>query len=118
VGREALARRDVTWDPDPLEAQLHAHIHFAKASLAGSGPAAAAAAATRSAREGRWRDDEAHPARGAAAPCARLAARARGGVLSALTTSGLALPGMAPASEMGELGVTADYKYARTSKTR
>jgi hypothetical protein len=36
--REALARRDMAWDPDPLEAQLQAHIHFAKeASLAGSG---------------------------------------------------------------------------------
>jgi hypothetical protein len=36
--REALARRDMAWDPDPLEAQLQSHIHFAKeASLAGSG---------------------------------------------------------------------------------
>lgn len=36
--RESLARRDMAWDPDPLEAQLQAHIHFAKeASLAGSG---------------------------------------------------------------------------------
>jgi hypothetical protein len=36
--RGALARRDMAWDPDPLEAELHSHIHFAKeASLAGSG---------------------------------------------------------------------------------
>ena len=36
--RESLARRDMAWDPDPLEAALQAHIHFAKeASLAGSG---------------------------------------------------------------------------------
>jgi hypothetical protein len=37
----------------------------------------------------------------------------RGGVLSALSASSLALPGMAHAGEMGELGVTADYKFAR-----
>jgi len=36
--RESLARRDMAWDPDPLQAQVEAHIHFAKeASLAGSG---------------------------------------------------------------------------------
>ena len=36
--RESLARRDMSWDPDPLQAQLESHIHFAKeASLAGSG---------------------------------------------------------------------------------
>lgn len=38
----------------------------------------------------------------------------RGGVLSALSASSLALPGMAAhANEMGELGITADYKFAR-----
>ena len=38
----------------------------------------------------------------------------RGGVLSALSASSLALPGMAHAgSEMGEVGITADYKFAR-----
>jgi hypothetical protein len=38
----------------------------------------------------------------------------RGGVLSALSASSLALPGMAAhAAEMGELGITADYKFAR-----
>ena len=36
--REALARRDMAWDPDPLEAELRSHIYFAKeASLQGSG---------------------------------------------------------------------------------
>jgi len=36
--RDALARRDMAWDPDPLEAALHSHIYFSKeASLAGSG---------------------------------------------------------------------------------
>jgi len=36
--RDALARRDMAWDPDPLEAQFQSHIHFAKeASMAGSG---------------------------------------------------------------------------------
>jgi len=36
--RESLARRDMAWDPDPLQAQVEAHIHFAKeASLAGAG---------------------------------------------------------------------------------
>src|SRR5262245_16232694 len=38
----------------------------------------------------------------------------RGRVLKALTTSSLALPGMAAhAAELGELGYTADYKFAR-----
>jgi hypothetical protein len=38
----------------------------------------------------------------------------RGRVLSALTTSTLALPGLAAqASELGELGFSADYKFAR-----
>jgi len=37
----------------------------------------------------------------------------RGGVLSALSASSLALPGMAHAGEMGDLGITADYKFAR-----
>jgi hypothetical protein len=36
--REALARRDMAWDPDPLEAEIRSHIYFAKeASLQGSG---------------------------------------------------------------------------------
>jgi hypothetical protein len=36
--RDALARRDMAWDPDPLEAELRSHIYFAKeASLQGSG---------------------------------------------------------------------------------
>jgi hypothetical protein len=36
--REILARRDMAWDPDPLEAQRRAHVYFAKeASLQGSG---------------------------------------------------------------------------------
>ena len=36
--RDSLARRDMAWDPDPLEAQFQSHIHFAKeASMAGSG---------------------------------------------------------------------------------
>ena len=36
--RDALARPDMAWDPDPLEATRRAHIHFSKeASLAGSG---------------------------------------------------------------------------------
>jgi hypothetical protein len=38
----------------------------------------------------------------------------RGGVLSALSASSLALPGLAVhASELGEIGVTADFKWAR-----
>jgi hypothetical protein len=37
----------------------------------------------------------------------------RGRVLSALTTSTLALPGLAHAAEFGELGYSADYKFAR-----
>lgn len=36
--RESLARDDMQWDPDPLEASLESHIHFSKeASLAGAG---------------------------------------------------------------------------------
>lgn len=36
--REVLARRDMTWDPDPLEAQIRSHVYFSKeASLAGGG---------------------------------------------------------------------------------
>ena len=36
--REILARDDMAWDPDPLEAQRRAHIHFSKeASLPGGG---------------------------------------------------------------------------------
>lgn len=41
----------------------------------------------------------------------------RGGVLSALTTSSLALPGpTAHAAELGDLGYTAEYKFARYSE--
>ena len=36
--REAHARSDMAWDPDPLEAQLRAHVQFSKeASLPGGG---------------------------------------------------------------------------------
>jgi len=36
--RETLARDDMAWDPDPLEAALRAHVFFAKeGSLPGSG---------------------------------------------------------------------------------
>ena len=36
--REVLARDDMGWDPDPLDATLHSHIHFSKeASLDGGG---------------------------------------------------------------------------------
>ena len=36
--REVLARSDMAWTPDPLEAQRDAHIHFSKeASLGGGG---------------------------------------------------------------------------------
>jgi len=37
----------------------------------------------------------------------------RGRVLSALTTSTLALPGLAGGSELGDLGFTAEYRYSR-----
>jgi hypothetical protein len=41
----------------------------------------------------------------------------RGGVLSALTTSSLALPGLAHAGEVGgDLGYTAEYKFSRYSE--
>jgi len=34
--REALARSDMAWEPDPLEASLDSHIRFSKeASLSG-----------------------------------------------------------------------------------
>ena len=34
--REALARSDMAWDPDPLEASLDSHIRFSKeGSLSG-----------------------------------------------------------------------------------
>lgn len=36
--REHLARTDMGWDPDRLEAQRRSHVYFSKeASLAGSG---------------------------------------------------------------------------------
>ena len=36
--RDLLARPDMAWDPDPLEAQRSAHIHYSKeASLPGGG---------------------------------------------------------------------------------
>jgi len=36
--REALARADMAWDPDPLDKALHQHIQFSKeASLDGGG---------------------------------------------------------------------------------
>lgn len=36
--REHLARRDMQWDPDKLEATRRSHVYFSKeASLAGSG---------------------------------------------------------------------------------
>ena len=28
--RDALARRDMSWDPDPLKATLQGHIYFSK----------------------------------------------------------------------------------------
>lgn len=38
--RDVLARNEMAWDPDPLEAALDSHIFFAKeASLAGGGAA-------------------------------------------------------------------------------
>ncbi|HXK24231.1 MAG TPA: DUF3570 domain-containing protein [Myxococcota bacterium] len=37
----------------------------------------------------------------------------RGGALAALTTSSLALPGLAHAGEYGDLGYTAEYKYSK-----
>jgi hypothetical protein len=37
----------------------------------------------------------------------------RGRVLSALTTSTLALPGLAGSSELGDLGYTTEYRYSR-----
>lgn len=34
--RETLARNDMAWDPDPLEAQIRGHVYFSKeASLEG-----------------------------------------------------------------------------------
>ena len=36
--REALAREDMAWEPDPLEATIRSHVHFSKeASLGGGG---------------------------------------------------------------------------------
>jgi hypothetical protein len=36
--REALAREDMAWEPDPQEAAIRAHVHFSKeASLGGGG---------------------------------------------------------------------------------
>ena len=36
--REAHARADMAWDPDPHEAQMRAHVYFSKeASLPGGG---------------------------------------------------------------------------------
>ena len=36
--RDALARDDMAWDPDPLEAAHRGHVHFSKeASLPGAG---------------------------------------------------------------------------------
>jgi Domain of unknown function (DUF4266) len=36
--REELARPEMAWEPDPLEASLESHIHFSKeAALVGGG---------------------------------------------------------------------------------
>jgi len=36
--RGHLARRDMSWDPDPLEAQRRGHVYFSKeAALSGGG---------------------------------------------------------------------------------
>ncbi len=36
--RDVLARRDMAWDPDPLEAQRKNHVYFSKeAALSGGG---------------------------------------------------------------------------------
>jgi hypothetical protein len=38
--RETLARGEMAWDPDPLEAQIRGHVYFSKeASLDGGGAA-------------------------------------------------------------------------------
>jgi hypothetical protein len=37
--RAALARRDMSWDPDPLEAQLDSHIRFSKEAALPGGSA-------------------------------------------------------------------------------
>jgi hypothetical protein len=36
--RDALARPDMAWDPDPLGASLADHIHFSKEASLGGGP--------------------------------------------------------------------------------
>jgi hypothetical protein len=35
--REALAREDMAWDPDPGEAAIRSHIHFSKEASLGAG---------------------------------------------------------------------------------
>ena len=36
--RETLARPDMAWDPDPLEAQRRGHVYFSKeAAISGAG---------------------------------------------------------------------------------
>jgi len=38
--REVLARAEMAWEPDPLQASLESHIHFSKeAALVGGGSA-------------------------------------------------------------------------------
>ena len=35
--REALAREDMAWDPDPLEAGIRSHIQYSKETSLGAG---------------------------------------------------------------------------------
>jgi hypothetical protein len=35
--RELLARRDMAWDPDPLEAQRRNHVYWSKEAALGGG---------------------------------------------------------------------------------
>ena len=37
--RDVLARRDMAWDPDPLEAQRKSHVYFSKEAALGGGGA-------------------------------------------------------------------------------
>jgi len=56
--RDVLARRDMAWEPAPLESAYRGHVHFARRERSWAEAAvAAAAAATRAARA-------AHAARG------------------------------------------------------
>jgi hypothetical protein len=38
--REYLSKKEMSWQPDPLEATLQKHIHFAKEGSSGGGSAA------------------------------------------------------------------------------